>query len=56
MVLTELGMESLEERLQSAVSSPARPPYKLSTLITESTPRVRRFTGLPRKTFHAHHR
>ncbi|MEW5300700.1 MAG: hypothetical protein WDW36_003611 [Sanguina aurantia] len=39
VVLTELGMESLEERLQSAVSSPARPPYKLSTLITESTPR-----------------
>ena len=35
--LKELGMEGLEERLQSATQSPAQPPYKLARLISEVT-------------------
>ncbi|GFH14820.1 IGPS domain-containing protein [Haematococcus lacustris] len=38
-VLKELGMEALEERLQSAAALPARPAYRLTSLIAESAPR-----------------
>jgi len=37
--LKELGLEGLEERLQSGVQVPANPPYRLSTLISECVPR-----------------
>ncbi|KAG2500630.1 hypothetical protein HYH03_001397 [Edaphochlamys debaryana] len=39
--IKELGMEALDERLQSATSMPANPPYRLSTLIAENVPQGR---------------
>ncbi|GLC35625.1 hypothetical protein PLESTB_000186800 [Pleodorina starrii] len=39
--IRELGMEALDERLQSATQMPANPPYRLSTLIAESVPQGR---------------
>lgn len=39
--LKELGLESLEDRMQSAVQVPAHPPYRLSTLIAETVPQGR---------------
>ncbi|GBF99220.1 indole-3-glycerol-phosphate synthase [Raphidocelis subcapitata] len=35
--LTELGMEALDERLQSATQAPVNPPYRLSRLISQIT-------------------
>ncbi|KAI8464154.1 MAG: hypothetical protein J3K34DRAFT_441386 [Monoraphidium minutum] len=35
--LTELGMEALDERLQSATQVPVNPPYRLSRLISQVT-------------------
>ena len=40
--LKELGLESLEERMQSAVQVPLNPPYRLSRLIAETVPQVRK--------------
>lgn len=37
----ELGMETMDERLSSAASLPANPPYRLSNLIAESVPQGR---------------
>eukprot|EP00798_Chlamydomonas_sp_ICE-L_P012667 gene12667-15899_t len=34
-VLTEMGMEAVDERLQNSVQSPAVPPYRLSQLIEQ---------------------
>lgn len=34
--INELGMETLQERLESAAQMPAQPPYRLSTLIQVS--------------------
>ena len=31
--LKELGMDSLQERLEDAAQTPANPPYRLATLI-----------------------
>ncbi|GIL51135.1 hypothetical protein Vafri_7208 [Volvox africanus] len=39
--IRELGMEALDERLQSATQMPLNPPYRLSTLIAESVPQGR---------------
>lgn len=39
--IRELGMEALDERLQSATQMPANPPYRLSTLIAEAVPQGR---------------
>lgn len=37
-LLQELGMEALEDRLQSATASPCRPPHRFAQLIQESIP------------------
>jgi len=37
-MLAELGPETVEERLQSAVATPASPPYRLTRLIAELVP------------------
>ncbi|EFJ49598.1 hypothetical protein VOLCADRAFT_104174 [Volvox carteri f. nagariensis] len=39
--IRELGMEALDERLQSATQVPATPPYRLSRLIAEHVPQGR---------------
>ncbi|GFR47518.1 hypothetical protein Agub_g9140 [Astrephomene gubernaculifera] len=39
--IRELGMEALDERLRSAAQLPARPPYRLASLIAEEVPQGR---------------
>lgn len=34
--IKELGMDSLQERLEDAAQTPAKPPYRLATLIQVS--------------------
>jgi hypothetical protein len=36
--IMELGMDSLQERLEDAAQTPAKPPYRLATLIQVTQP------------------
>lgn len=40
-VYQELGMEAMEERLQTSMQVPANPSYRLTRLIAENSPQVR---------------